>query len=370
MDVPVIGAETPFTATYDDDNRMLSYNGFALHYDDNGNLIEREAEGGSVRFTWDARNRLVAIDGPHGQAAFVYDHLGRRIERTVNGTTVRYLYHGPQAIAELQGNALGAVYHTGLMIDEVLARYTTGADRSLLTDALGSVIGLSDENGQLVTRYGYSPFGESGASGEESENPLGYTGREDDRTGLYFYRARYYDPELKRFVSADPIGLAGGINVYGYVEGDPVSFGDPYGLWAASFDAYYGLGGGITVGRNAKTGGWFVSGRVGFGLGGGFGFDPFNEGAADRPRKQNPYARVCPSLSAPATGISAGTFVGVGVGLGLANVGYGGGAGYNFDGTGTSYGGDLSRSSSLNPFVGGFGVSVGGSAGVEVSGWW
>ncbi|NIP74209.1 MAG: Rhs family protein, partial [Gammaproteobacteria bacterium] len=186
--------ETPFTATYDADNRMLTYNGHGLTYDENGNLTERQSEAGPVTYTWDARDRLTAIDGPNGHASFTYDHAGRRIEATINGQTTRYLYDGPQAVAELQGNALGAVYHTGLGIDEVLARYAAGGDRSLLTDALGSVIAQADEGGALPTTYGYSPFGEVATEGEASDNPLQYTGRENDGTGLYYYRARYYDP--------------------------------------------------------------------------------------------------------------------------------------------------------------------------------
>jgi RHS repeat-associated protein len=66
--------------------------------------------------------------------------------------------------------------------------------------------------------------------GPDEGNALQYTGRENDGTGLYYYRARYYDPGLKRFISSDPIGSAGGINLYMYVSGDPLSRTDPFGL--------------------------------------------------------------------------------------------------------------------------------------------
>lgn len=121
--------ETPFTATYDASNRMLTYNSYPLTYDENGNLISRQTGTGAVTYTWDAKNQLVHIQGPNGVASFKYDHRGRRIEKTINGQTVRFLYDGPQAIAELSGSAIGTTYHTGLQIDEVLARYsnpTTG----------------------------------------------------------------------------------------------------------------------------------------------------------------------------------------------------------------------------------------------------
>jgi RHS repeat-associated protein len=65
---------------------------------------------------------------------------------------------------------------------------------------------------------------------DSTSDPIQYTSRENDGTGLYFYRARYYDPVLKRFIGSDPIGLAGGMNTYGYVGGNPISRSDPEGL--------------------------------------------------------------------------------------------------------------------------------------------
>ncbi|MFL6621567.1 MAG: RHS repeat-associated core domain-containing protein, partial [Sulfurifustis sp.] len=87
-----------------------------------------------------------------------------------------------------------------------------------------------------TTLYGYSPYGEATQLGESNDNSLQYTGRENDDTGVYYYRARYYDPQLKRFVSEDPIGLDGGSNVYAYVDADPLRQIDPYGLESSSSD--------------------------------------------------------------------------------------------------------------------------------------
>jgi RHS repeat-associated protein len=82
------------------------------------------------------------------------------------------------------------------------------------------------------TGYAYGPYGETVASGTEIAQPFQYTGREwDGETGLYYYRARYYAPEMGRFISEDPIGFAGGINFYAYVGNDPVNFVDPLGLF-------------------------------------------------------------------------------------------------------------------------------------------
>jgi RHS repeat-associated protein len=129
---------------------------------------------------------------------------------------------------------------TGLQMDEHIARIAlnqgaTPQVKTYLTDALGSVIATAKADQSLEVGYAFSPYGQTQKAGVEgevagSENSSQYTGRENDNNGLYFYRARYYDPVLKRFISEDPIGLSGGINSHAYVEGDPVSFVDPTGL--------------------------------------------------------------------------------------------------------------------------------------------
>jgi RHS repeat-associated protein len=129
---------------------------------------------------------------------------------------------------------------TGLQMDEHIARIAlnqgaTPQVKTYLTDALGSVIATAKADQSLEVGYAFSPYGQTQKVGVEnqqpgSENSSQYTGRENDNNGLYFYRARYYDPILKRFISEDPIGLAGGINSHAYVEGDPVSLKDPTGF--------------------------------------------------------------------------------------------------------------------------------------------
>ncbi len=91
------------------------------------------------------------------------------------------------------------------------------------------MLALTDDALTSQTMYGYSPYGEQTQVGTNDSNSLQYTGRENDNTGLYFYRARYYDPQLKRFINEDPIGLAGGVDVYAYVGGDPLTYRDPQG---------------------------------------------------------------------------------------------------------------------------------------------
>jgi RHS repeat-associated protein len=96
--------------------------------------------------------------------------------------------------------------------------------------ALGSTIGMTDSSGALVTTYSYDPYGGTMSGGAGSYNTSEFTGRENDGTGLYYYRARYYDPAIGRFINPDPIGFGGGINFYAYVGDNPISFVDPFGM--------------------------------------------------------------------------------------------------------------------------------------------
>ncbi len=262
--------ETGFNAAYDAANRLTSITlkgeSFTLSYDANGNLVSKSGPvSGTTTYTWDARSRLTQIAGPGLTASFRYDASGRRIERTVNGVTTGYLYDGVQAIAELRGSAVDTVYHTGVAIDEVLARYAPSGNKTLLTDALNSVIAQAGDDQSVQNFYNYSPYGETTTLGLDDGNSLQYTGRESDNTGLYFYRARYYDPVLKRFIAEDPIGIAGGLNFYAFVHGKPTILRDPSGLDFQFGASISGTLFGPPTG-NLALGSIGLSGGTGFGI--------------------------------------------------------------------------------------------------------
>lgn len=216
------------TTAYDASNEQIQFNTAAPTYDPNGNLTS----DGAITHTWDARNRLVAMTGPGVSASFVYDAFNRRISKTVNGVTTQYLYDGPDIVAELSaGGAVTATYLRGLNIDEPFVRQGTTTE-FYHTDALGSTLALTNASGTVSTTYKYEPFGQTTVTGTSS-NPFQYTGRENDGTGLYYYRARYYSPTLQRFISEDPLEFDGGdINLYSYAGNNTVNFIDPSGLYS------------------------------------------------------------------------------------------------------------------------------------------
>jgi RHS repeat-associated protein len=171
---------------------------------------------------------------------FKYDGLGRRIERTVASTTEKYLYDGLDIIIQKDsaGNVRGR-YFRGLAIDEPWQRIditpaqgnqTTTTNRIYLADALGSIVALTDTNKVIQTEYDYQPFGATSMTGASNKNAYKFTAREDDSTGLYYYRARYYHPALGRFVSEDPFWMIDGPNMYAYARNSPLIWSDPSGL--------------------------------------------------------------------------------------------------------------------------------------------
>jgi RHS repeat-associated protein len=225
-------AATTGAAVYDANNRLTSWNGQSIAYDSQGNMTSASGR----TYTWDARSRLTAIAGS-ATASFQYDPLGRRTVKTTPGTSnvaTSLTYDGSNPVLEKQGTTVTGTNVTGLGIDSYMARTdtqgSTTAETWPLTDHLGSVIALTEATGTIVTSYNYEPYGNTTVAGTASKNPHQYTGRENDSTGLYYYRARYYDPKLMRFIAEDPIGLAGGINSYGYVGRNPIIYRDPDGL--------------------------------------------------------------------------------------------------------------------------------------------
>jgi RHS repeat-associated protein len=193
--------------------------------DANGNLTTRETK----TYEWDAANRLVRVtDGATELARFVYDGYGRRAQK-ITAVARTYVYDGMDIDQERIGSATARTVH-GPGIDQPLASVdASGTVSYYLTDHLGSIVQHTSAAGAVTLTRQYDPYGVPLQGGGTSG--YAFTGREwDTETALQYSRARYYSTELGRFLSDDPLGLGGGINLQQYVSGNPVRFVDPLGL--------------------------------------------------------------------------------------------------------------------------------------------
>jgi len=216
--------------------------------DSNGNTQTKVVGSNTTSYAWDFENRMtsVTLPGTGGTVSFKYDPFGRRIYKSSSSGTSIFAYDGQNLIEET--NVSGAVvarYMQTQNIDEPLAMLRSGATSFYHADGLGSVTSLSNSAGALAQTYAYDSFGKQTSSSGSLTNAFLYTGREfESETGLYFYRARYYDQNVGRFISEDPARLSGdGPNFYAYAQNRPTLLVDPGGLLAEIYCERLGSGG-------------------------------------------------------------------------------------------------------------------------------
>ncbi len=247
-------------------------------YNDAGCITNIMHDSDNLSLKWNSQYQLTSVSTNGAVAeSYQYDSLGRRIcsVRSQSGTTSTnyYIYDGIQCVADTDssGNLLRS-YTWGPGVDNLLAMtvYTGSVVRTYyaLTDHLGTVHALTDSSGNIVESYKYDAWGrvlsiEDNLGNQLSESALGnrylWQGREYSwSTGLYNFRARWYDPVTGRWLSKDPIGISGGLNQYVFVENNPVNARDPWGLLANVLSAggeqiYYPHGGWNSVNVPAAT---------------------------------------------------------------------------------------------------------------------
>jgi RHS repeat-associated protein len=226
-------AATPSTVSYTADalNRYTQVGAVTPSYDSNGNLTS----DGTYTLGYDAENRLVSASGAGNAASYAYDAQGRRKSKTVNGASTIFVTDADnREVLEYDG-ATGAVknwYAYGLGPNDVLGQMNVAANTraTFIPDMLGSIAGVIDHDGGTLTRIGYAPYG----TPSNSAGPFRFTGQRIDpeTNGLHYYRARMYSAAWGRFLQTDPIGHAGGSNLYAYVGSDPLNSTDPEGILA------------------------------------------------------------------------------------------------------------------------------------------
>ncbi len=215
-------------------NRLSGISGsdpVSFTYDENGNVI-----GTSSRtFTYNQANRLVRVnESGNTLGEYTYNGIGQRIKKSTDEGTTIFHY-------DFDGNIIGKSSPGGSFNTEFLylgssrtakVDAATGAIFHYLNDYLGTPQVMTDANGIVVWKAHYRPFGQAVMNIHSSvENNFRFAGQYyDQETGLHYNYWRYYDPTTGRYLTPDPIGLDGGINLYAYVQNNPVNFVDFFGL--------------------------------------------------------------------------------------------------------------------------------------------
>jgi RHS repeat-associated protein len=236
-------------------DRLIAIPSHQYIYDRLGNLVTDSSGTRVVRYGYDGLNHLRSVwDNGTLIARYAYDVLGRRIVKRVYSTALtgsgvvsytRFVYHGAAVAFETDsgGTSIGLGYTWGPAGDDLLAIHdAAGNQYYVVQDELHSVRGLVRRDGTWIRRLLYDAYARvlkdtASAAAPTWELRYRWTGREyDSETGWYYFRARYFDPSVRRFVQEDPIGYGGGGNVYAYANGGPLEARDPSGMKAA-YDA-------------------------------------------------------------------------------------------------------------------------------------
>ncbi len=225
---PIVTNYTYYQNSQSRNSQLLASDGTNSYtWDNNGNLLTK----GSTNYTWDYDDRMTGISGGSVSASYAYDYQGERIKKTVGGVETGYLYQAEDMIKETSGGTVTNYLH-GIGIDDPVYLDRSGAKSYYFGDGLGSIREMTDATGTVQNSYSYGAWGELRASSTTVANSYAYTGREFAEEGLYFYRARYMNPGLGRFLSKDSMELLNGLNRYSYGLLNPVNYVDSDGFQA------------------------------------------------------------------------------------------------------------------------------------------
>ena len=258
--------------TYDKDNRLATYNGEKVTYDERGNMLHGPLNGEMGDYTYDCRNRLIETKAADGTVtAYTYDAENTRLTEETENTRHTFVTDKETTYSQLLTETISEkhlltyketatityTYGNGLISDS--RKEAKGSDtekRYYHYNHIGSTTAITDADGDLLYRIAYGTYGELtgiyDTDGELVEDKTAvirsenlrflYNGRygvETGANGLYYMRARYYNPQIKRFINRDiidgSITDSQSLNKYSYVQGNPVNLIDPFGLCAQDY---------------------------------------------------------------------------------------------------------------------------------------
>jgi RHS repeat-associated protein len=230
--------------------------GTSFTYDDNGNRIQKTKGTDTWDYTYDYANRLTEVeenDSTIGE--YMYDGDGKRLQKTENSITTTYIYSGINTVYE--ENSTGFACYIYGPIGLIAKRTTINQESNTYfyhKDHLGSTRSVTDSSKNIIKASTYHPFGETEVE-EGSEHYL-YNGKQKDSTGLYYYGARYYDPQIGKFITRDLLkgkkNNSQSLNRYIYCFNNPLNYIDSTGLSATSLHTTLPDGTDITINLNYK----------------------------------------------------------------------------------------------------------------------
>ncbi len=225
--------------TYDNSGKLTAYNGHALNYDTYGRQLTETVAAETVTYHYDNLYRLIEAQKTGMQASYNYDYSNRRVKKTVNGNSTWYLYDGGNILAEFDQSTQMIRNYSYTPGSFDLLGITKGAVfQTVITNHLQTPQYVLDSSQSVLWQAAYQSYGKALIDGDVDSNGTAvilnqrFPGQyADSETELYYNWNRTYNPDTGRYISPDPIGINGGVNLFGYANASPLNNIDPMGLF-------------------------------------------------------------------------------------------------------------------------------------------